>query len=102
MAVFGVARANDCTIREFGGPYRMMSPMSSVHDMQVGMRAHEQEIRKALKDAAWPGDPQDFFNAVEAGRLEDKSYPVGQEFKWMALRMNGRVTVAEQKCYGGA
>jgi hypothetical protein len=47
------------------------------------------DYEKVLRDANWPGNPEDLFRAVEAGSFSEAQYPVGHTFEWMAVRKRG-------------
>lgn len=94
------ARADECTIRQFGSN-RFLSPVYSVSELQDVVSSHEQDVRTALLRAGWQGDPDDFLDAVAKGQVKERMFPVGQEFQWMAFRRAGQPVVFHQKCYGG-
>ncbi|MGH9319023.1 MAG: hypothetical protein ACRD3V_03925, partial [Vicinamibacteria bacterium] len=47
------------------------------------------DYEKVLRDAQWPGNPEDLFRAVEADQFTEAQYPVGHTFEWMAVRKRG-------------
>ncbi len=47
------------------------------------------DYEKVLRDANWPGNPEDLFNAVENGAFSEAKYPVGHTFEWMAVKKRG-------------
>jgi hypothetical protein len=47
------------------------------------------DYEKVLRDANWPGNPEDLFRAVESGSFTEAKYPVGHTFEWMAVKKRG-------------
>lgn len=47
------------------------------------------DYEKVLRDANWPGNPEDLFRAVENGSFSEAKYPVGHTFEWMAVKKRG-------------
>jgi hypothetical protein len=47
------------------------------------------DYEKVLREANWPGNPEDLFRAVESNQFSEAQYPVGHTFEWMAVRKKG-------------
>ncbi len=47
------------------------------------------DYEKVLREANWPGNPEDLFRAVETNQFSEAQYPVGHTFEWMAVRKRG-------------
>lgn len=47
------------------------------------------DYEKVLREANWPGNPEDLFRAVENNQFSEAQYPVGHTFEWMAVRKGG-------------
>jgi hypothetical protein len=47
------------------------------------------DYEKVLREANWPGNPEDVFRAVENNQFSEAQYPVGHTFEWMAVRKRG-------------
>jgi hypothetical protein len=47
------------------------------------------DYEKVLREANWPGNPEDLFRAVENNQFSEAQYPVGHTFEWMAVRKRG-------------
>jgi hypothetical protein len=59
------------------------------------------DYEKVLRDAGWPGNPEDLFRAVESGSFSEAQYPVGHTFEWMAVRRRGIATVSRPIRWAG-
>ena len=58
-------------------------------DLQRVFRENRADYEKILREAGWPGDAEEIFQAIANGDFQEASYPVGHTFEWMALRRNG-------------
>src|SRR3970282_2864041 len=47
------------------------------------------DYEKVLREANWPGNPEDLFLAVENNQFSEAQYPVGHTFEWMSVRKRG-------------
>jgi hypothetical protein len=58
-------------------------------DLKRVFQRNRADYEKVLRDANWPGNPEDLFRAVESGSFSEAKYPVGHTFEWMAVKKGG-------------
>lgn len=77
-------------IRQLGTSNAFSRPgPANGEDLRALFRQYRADYETVLREANWPGNPDDLFRAVEEGSFGEAQYPVGHTFEWMAVRKSG-------------